>query len=228
MAFAVLLVTARGRERIRMTGALFVVVAVGLAWLTLTPAGSGIAERVTDSDSSGRTDLWKVAIRQFEDQPVHGVGLGNYPALSRHYLQGDVDHLDLFLRDPRVVHSTPLELLAELGVIGTALFAAFVLACLGAGASALRGARRLGDPALTGAARGVLAATLSVLATMIFLSGQYQELAWVLLATCVAARSIVRHELAVADATRALDADLLDRPAELDAGRDQDDLGRLD
>lgn len=217
VAFGVLLFTARGGERVRMTGALALVIALGLAYVTMTPTGGGIAARVTDSDSSGRTDLWKVAVRQFQDEPVHGVGLGNYPALSRHYLQGDVDNLELFLRDPRVVHSTPLELLAELGAVGTFLYAAFVAACLGAGMSAVRGARQLGDARLTGVARGILAATAAVLSTMIFLSGQYQELAWVLLAACVASRSIVRRELALADTATVLDGDLLEDPGTMRA-----------
>ncbi|MCW2960854.1 MAG: O-antigen polymerase [Thermoleophilia bacterium] len=217
VAFFVLLVTARGRERVRMTGGLLVAAATGAAWLGLTPNGSAILARVTDPDSSGRSVLWRVAVRMYEQNPVTGVGLGNYPVLSRHYLQGDIEHLELFLRAPRVVHSTPLELLAELGTIGALLYYGFVVACLLAGTRALRLARRAGRTQLVGVIRGVFAAACAMFATTIFLSGQYQELTWVLLATCLAALAIARRADAIDAAAAALEAELVPEHLELDA-----------
>lgn len=213
VAFAVLLLTARGMERVRMSGVLMLALAIGAAWLALTPTGGTVAERILDRDSSGRTDLWKVALRQFQDEPVHGVGLGNYPALSRHYLEGDVENLELFLREPRVVHSTPLELLAELGAVGAALYYGFVGGCLLLGRRAVRIARLSGSAAAAGAARGVYAATWAAITTTLFLSGQYQEIGWVLLATCVAMCAIVQRDRARIDASRTLDAE--PEPAQL-------------
>jgi O-antigen ligase len=216
VAFVVLLLTARGRERVRMTGALFVGTATAAAWMALTPSGTTILARITDSDSSGRSVLWQVAVRMWQQNPVTGVGLGNYPVLSRHYLQGDIEHLELFLRAPRVAHSTPLELLAELGVIGAALYYGFVVACLVAGLRAVRLSRQGGRPALAGIARGLFAGTCALLATTIFLSGQYQEITWVLLSGCLAAGTIARREATLDEAAAALKANLLPEHLDLD------------
>lgn len=203
VVFATVLLTSRGRERVRLLGASLMCAAGGLAWLVLTPAGSNILARMSDHDSSGRSELWKVAVRQFQQHPVHGIGLGNYPALARNYLDG-IAQLDLFLRDPRVVHSTPLELLAELGAVGATLYYAFVLGCLVVGMRAVRVARRSDDAQLTAVIRGVVAALVGTMATTVFLSGQYQELAWVLLASCLAGMSVARREAALRDARSVL------------------------
>lgn len=194
VAFFVVLITARGRERVRLTGVLCVVVSVGLAWLVLTPAGGAIMARITDSDSSGRTDLWHVAIRQWQANPVHGVGVGNYPIVSRNYLDASVQRTDLFIRDARVVHSTPLEMLAELGTVGFVLYYGLVLSCIWVAMRALRAARRLEeDQTLVALGRGIVGALLAIQATTVFLSGQYQELAWILMGAAVAYGAIVRH-----------------------------------
>ncbi len=68
------------------------------------------------------------------DNPVHGVGGGNFPTSSRHYLlePGAAPRSDLVLDTPSVVHNTYLETLVEYGVIGLGLFLALlvVLLCL--------------------------------------------------------------------------------------------------
>ena len=107
------------------------------------------------------------------------------------------------------MHSTPLELLAELGTIGFALYYAFVIGCLWCGMRAVRLARRTNDALLQSVSRGVVAATLSAVASTIFLSGQYQELAWVLFATCVVTLTIVQRQLALDDAAVTLGTDEL-------------------
>ena len=71
-------------------------------------------------------------------------------------------------------------------------------------ARGLRRARRLGDPVTVQLGRGVLAATCGLLASAVFLSGQYNELLWALLAACVGYHALVvrreRIEAALATA----------------------------
>lgn len=210
VAFAVLLMTARGAERVRMGGLVVLAVSAGAAWLLLTPAGDTLRARMTDTGSSGRTDLWKVALYEFEDHPVTGVGLGNYPVLSRRYLDGDIANTDLFLGYPKVVHSTPLEVLAELGAVGFLLYYGFVLGCI---ATAVRALRRARDLALSGVlipvGRGVVAATLAVVSTTVFLSGHYFELSWILFGACVAYASMVGRAAAAEVGTVVLEVPVL-------------------
>lgn len=192
-AFTALLLTSRGRERVRLTGFVLTGLAVGAAWLTLAPAGGVVLERLSDGDSSGRSDLWQVAVYQFRDEPVHGIGLGNYPILSQRYLRHDVQNADLFVRQPRVAHSTPLELMAELGAVGFLLYYTMFGACLVHARRVLRLARRRRDRAHVGAARGLLSALVATLGASLFLSAQYTELTWVLFGCAVALAAMSRR-----------------------------------
>lgn len=112
--------------------------------------GTADPSQATDAlvSGSGRSSFWRVATEAFADDPLRGVGAGNYPYYWN--LNGDL---------PVPVanaHSAPLEAFAELGLVGG-------LALIGLLASALAAAWRLlrgptpslpGSRALIGAAVG--------------------------------------------------------------------------
>jgi O-Antigen ligase/Tetratricopeptide repeat len=85
------------------------------------------------SGGGNRYDYWRVAAREFGDEPLHGVGAGNYDAgwFSRRRIVEDV-------RQP---HSLALQALAELGLVGGALLAVFVISVLVGLAGLLRAGR---------------------------------------------------------------------------------------
>jgi hypothetical protein len=97
---------------------------------------SGGAGRLT-SFQSNRYAYWKVALRAFADEPIHGVGAGGWAVW--------------WLRDRKInefaqdAHSLPLQTLAELGLVGFALLLTF----LGGVGWAAREARRI-SPVLAG------------------------------------------------------------------------------
>ena len=95
---------------------------------------------------SGRAQFWGTALDAFADEPVRGGGAGSYPAYWNAH--GTLD------TPTQNAHSEPLELMAELGVGGVALFLAFFALIVAAGI------RRRGSPdaPAAGAALGVLAA----------------------------------------------------------------------
>lgn len=194
VALLVLVLTARGIERVRVLGGSTLLVAIGVVILTITPAGGSLLTRLTQGDSTGRTDLWRVALYQFADEPLHGVGLGNYPVRSREYLRSEVSHTELFVAAPRTTHNTVLEIMAELGVIGIASFGVFVGGVLVVTMRALRRSRNLlpiDAARYVPLGRGLVAATFASLASGMFLSGQYQELLWVLLGSGIAYAAMV-------------------------------------
>lgn len=210
VAAAVVVLSSRGRERVRMIGATLVLVAAGVGTLMLTPTGQQTLERITHGDSSGRSDLWRIASAQFADFPVHGVGLGNYPVVASRYVTRDTEHTELVVSSaPRTTHNAYLEVAAELGLLGIASFGTFVGGALLLAMRGVRRARRLGDAATVDLGRGILAATMGLLASSVFLSGQYNELLWALLSVCVAYHAIVvrRATLAAALETARLVAD---------------------
>lgn len=191
----VIVATSRGRERIRMMGTSSVLLAVLGVFLVLSPSGQGTLDRMLHGDSSGRTDLWRIARAQIADQPLHGVGLGNYPVVAVQYITRDVTNTSLVVGRPRTTHNAFLEITAELGFIGISAFALFVGSCLLAATRGVRRARRIGAHDLVALGRALIAATCGVLAACLFLSDQYDEILWMLLAGCVA------HGVLVARAT---------------------------
>lgn len=60
-----------------------------------------------DDVSSGRSELWAIAIKLFKDNPIFGIGAGRYVSLSGAGTNA---------------HNTYLEILCELGVVGFTLF----------------------------------------------------------------------------------------------------------
>lgn len=143
-------------------------------------------QEVIDPDASfaKRGLLTAAAWRMFLDQPLLGVGGGNYTVHFPSY----AEEVGTPARDydgegaRRFAHSLYLEILAETGIVGLAAFgiamAAFVIALEGA----RRRLRARGDPASAGLARGFQLALLGYLLSSVFLHGHFQRYLWLLLA----------------------------------------------
>ena len=74
------------------------------------------------SGAGNRYDYWRVAWKQFRDEPVKGVGAGNYD--STYFVERRTPE------DIKQPHSIQLQALSELGLVGGAALAAFLLAVL--------------------------------------------------------------------------------------------------
>lgn len=163
--------------------ALAMVTAAGTFAYFVVLAPSSARDRVASSSSTGRSDLWKIALREAADHPIRGLGAGNFAVTSVHYLvrPGATTRADFVVTTPKVAHNIYLEELAELGVIGLALFVSIPLLSL---RCAYMAARRFSghDDGLELAARAVIVAIVGVLAAGYFVSGQYSKQLWLLLA----------------------------------------------
>jgi hypothetical protein len=87
---------------------------------------SGGASRLATLQSN-RYAYWRVAMRAFRDEPIRGVGAGGWSVYWLRYRP--------FKEFAQDAHSLPLQTLAELGLVGAALLAAF-LAGIGVAARA--------------------------------------------------------------------------------------------
>ena len=172
-----------GRWRIQAI-TLAVLVALGGLFYFGYIATDDQRNRVTNVEGgTGRTDLWKVGLRMVEANPVAGVGAGNFQTASVHYLlEPGVLRRDEFIVDnPKSAHNTYLQVLAELGFVGAAMFLAinlFAMLCI------LRAARifeRLGDRDLELMARALFVAIAGVLAANFFISEMFGKQLWLLL-----------------------------------------------
>ncbi len=113
------------------------VLAAGSAAVVMAPAPvvENLTERLRSSFAdrgSGRLDIWIVAGRMAAGNPVTGVGLAGFrPAFREYFLEAPVDPrwaADVRNRyGDRAAHNTPLLVLAELGVVGFALFLSAVV-----------------------------------------------------------------------------------------------------
>ena len=172
--------------------------------LALTLAGVGYYRYVASPDlrghvssigsGSGRVDLWTVGWRMVEDQPVHGVGIGNFPVSSVHYLlQPGADVRGKYIvGTPKVGHNTYLQMWAEAGLVGLMLFLLIVGFCLQSTLKAARLFVRQRDLPMEMLARALFVALAGFLAGAFFTSRVYAKDIWLLLGLAPALLAIAR------------------------------------
>jgi O-antigen ligase len=183
-----------GRRRL---GVALLVAAIGLATLGYFSfaASEQARERVTTiGGGTGRLDIWTVGLRMVEDEPLRGVGVGNFRTASIHYLlQPGAILRDEFIVDrPQVAHNVYLHVVAELGVVGLALFLVLVGAGVLAAWRAAREFARRGEAFLETCARALVLALVALLAADFFASDQLNKELWLLLGLGPALLGIAR------------------------------------
>ena len=183
-----------GRWRIQAIG-LAAVLALGAFIYFGFGASQDEISRVTSfGNGTGRTDIWTVGWRMVQAHPVRGVGVGNYKTSAIHYLlrPGALQRDEFIVDTPKVAHNTYLQELAELGIVGLALFLAiigFSLLCV------LRAAHifeRLGDTVMELLSRAMLVALAGTLAADFFISDEFSKQLWLLLGLGPALLAIAR------------------------------------
>jgi O-antigen ligase len=188
---------AAGPVRSRAVVAILLVGALGFAYYTLVAPPEQL-QRITQFSAgggTGRQDLWTVALRIYGDHPLAGIGIGNFKAVEPRYAYTTVQlqRPDLIVDTPKVVHNTYLHVLTELGTIGAFAFAIVIVGALLALRRAIRTFRAFGDVELEVIARGVLIATIGVLAAFTFISAQYEKQLWLLLGLAAATATVARR-----------------------------------
>jgi O-antigen ligase len=172
-----------GRYRLlAWTGAtLAILVTVGYFALVAPPEAR---DRITKVDGgTGRTDIWNVGWRMVEAHPVRGIGSGNFPHASIHYFlePGALQYGEFFIDHPKVAHNMYLHVLAELGIVGLAMFVSLIGFSVVATINAAQRFQRAGDRDMELLARGLVVGILGLLAADFFLSGQFSKQLWILL-----------------------------------------------
>lgn len=146
-----------------------------------------------DQSIEGRLASWQVAIELFFQNPLLGVGSGNY---NLHFQDTALELGLIFRGEGRSAHSLYLEILAELGIVGLAVFVILAGAAL---VGCVRAMRRLEEAGLTGlrteyAAFGI--GLVGYLIAMVFLHDSYPRLLYTLMAVAIAMPRIVTYEIA--------------------------------
>lgn len=155
-------------------------------------------ERITRADrtGTGRTDIWKLGVRIVKAKPVAGVGAGQYPTSTIHYLlatPGTITRSDFIIDDPKAAHNVYLQVLAELGAVGFAFYVfvlGFALVSLLRAAAAFQ---RLGERSLEILSRALLIGLCGLLASAFFSTAVYSKQLWLLLGLAVAISAMARE-----------------------------------
>jgi O-antigen ligase len=150
--------------------------------------GSGTG--LEDASLRGRLAVNLVGLEMFHDHPISGVGPGNYPGRYVEYSSELGIDYRLELRQP---HSLPIEVAAELGVLGLAWWsiAAFML-----GSRLLRARRRAllaDDTEIRHTLETICVSFVGFAATALFLHLAFARSFWMLVGIAVAAIRIA-HE----------------------------------
>lgn len=192
-AVAAVLLGGRWRRQIAAASAVGGVVVIG--WFVLLAPTNSVSH--ITSTATPRTTLWTVAGRMIASNPVVGVGTDNFAVAAKDYLikPGATTRADQVVSTPEPAHNTYLELWADTGIIGLALFVGLVTVSLRAAWGAvglLVSAGRRADEIL---ARALIVASLAMLAAGFFISDQYSKRIFILLALAPALLKATRTEL---------------------------------
>lgn len=185
------------RYRTKMLLGLIPLAAVIAAFLAANPQA---AQRITTfaSGGDGRTELWTVAGRMFDQHPINGIGIGNFESASARYIRepGNLQRISETIVAAQLVHNEYLQLLAETGVVGLGLYLLVVLACMRSAWRAARLFERLGHEGLATLSRALLTGAIGLLASTTFLSNGDDRRIWLLLALGPVLLGIARRRAA--------------------------------
>jgi O-antigen ligase len=170
-------------ERRRIAGALVVAVVLLGVFLAAQPRA---LDRLTQDDTSGtgRTDIWNVALAVARDNPLLGVGTGNFVVVESRYAQevGFLERPGLIVDTPLVTHDVWLQALTENGPLGLLLLIGAFGGCIASSLIAGRRFARHGRPDLERLARTLAVGQIGSLAASTFIANGDDRVWWVLLA----------------------------------------------
>lgn len=146
-----------------------------------------------DTSLRGRSSEMLTGLAMFEEHPILGVGVSNYPIQYQPYAQLIGIEFRSEARDP---HSLYIQLLAETGILGTATFLGmvfFLINALGRAGRAIENVHRLEEwlPWLN----SIRMAILSYMLTSVFLHSAFIRYFWLLVAMALAGIQITYHML---------------------------------
>lgn len=196
VALVAALVVAK-RQRARVLALVLSIVGVVVGFFSVDPQAW---QRLSDfSDSSGRDELWNVAWRMWQDHPVVGVGMEGFVDNAASYVRevGPLKFAAYVTEEPKVVHNTYLELLAEAGIVGLVLYVAVVGTCLASAWKAAGYFARAGDIPMVTLSRCLVVSVLAMLTAAFFVSAGTDRRLWVLLAMGPALLAAARREAAL-------------------------------
>jgi len=178
------------RRKVVVIGSVVAVALLGSLFLpsTFYERMGSIVHYQNDNSAMGRLNAWQTSWNMARDYPVFGVGLDNFLFMFRFYAPNP--------DDVHVAHNTYLQVLAEAGFIGLAIY----MVLLGTAFWTLwwtrRQAQSFGMEWATGACKFLMASLAAFLVGGTFLNRAHFDLTYhvIILSACL--ERIVNHEIA--------------------------------
>jgi len=182
-----------GRWR-RKAAVLVVLGALAVAGYFVAIASTSALDRVTSSDTSGRSSLWTVAWRAVQAHPLVGVGAGNFPDVSAQYLQtpGLITAAIYIVDIPKDVHNIYLEQLVDTGIPGLLFLLGIFIATITAALKAAHIFERIGDRDMELLSRCLILAMVAFMTADFFASELVEKYLWIVIALCPAMLNLAR------------------------------------
>ena len=196
------------RSRREKAAALFVV-ALGMVGFfsrpylrqeVVTRAESIYAPKTQEEASgSGRTELWKGAVRTARENPILGVGFGSFANISQELIlhTPGVNPLVFQQRqegDNFVAHNTYLGTAAELGFTGLFLYLGLLISTGLAFRRTAHRALRVGSPFVGRVSHALLLGLVTWAITTVFLSGETARTLWIMVGLSLALPKLLPDE----------------------------------
>ncbi len=135
-----------------------------------------------------RTSLWQAGLHMMESYPVTGVGLGNFKPLVPEYS-------DLPTPPDYIAHNAYIEIGSEMGVPALLIFIGILISSFETLNSIRKLAPRPGLYFVREAALSLQAGLLGSAVAIIFVSGQYQKMLWLIIFLSMCMSAIARQHL---------------------------------
>jgi O-antigen ligase len=183
LATVTALVLARERRAQKAILGICLIVSAVAVFSLVSPA-TGDHLRTFDASGTGRTDLWRVALRMASAHPLAGVGVNGFAHESQHYVRqpGTLTYVRFIVDRPAATHNVYLQQLAETGLVGLLLLLAVCGACLAACQTAAARFRAGGDRAMEALAQATTVSMVGLLAASFFISNATDQRFWMVLA----------------------------------------------
>lgn len=131
----------------------------------------------SDQSSSGRLDEMKAAVYMFLDHPFFGIGISNY---SVHFQDYSLEHGLTVRGSDRAAHSLYLEILAEQGVFGLAIFMSILFVSIRVAIGAMRRQKLAGNELAKNVIFAIILAYCAYLMAAILLHGAHPRYFWMM------------------------------------------------
>jgi len=190
LAASVMVVAWRSKHRIKVMAAAVALLIPLMVFSPSSPIGRLLNPTYSDRDSSdSRLLLWTAGLKMMRQHPFTGVGVGNYKqALDTVLAPGTSTRFS-------VAHNTYIQVGAELGIVGLAVFVGIILMTLRSTQRIRRAARRARVPLIGQAAEAIQVGLVGFSVSITFVSAEYHKFFWlvVFLTCCLPALLRPKH-----------------------------------